>query len=381
MTDIMDKQKHPNKKRKQPKVIVYIPIFTGHDDQPRKSNRDSCSNSDLPNVYDPDFHCRVCDTTETSLSDYVRHLATVHDMDKQGRVQKMKKVASKENRFSSKDMTKANEEDNEKAALSDNSSEDKMMISSDEDEETVLSEEEDDLYEENDETDDSQEEDDMYTCVISNRRRRNNRGSTQKTDREAIKETDPNAAPDINDPNHYCFACKIKHPTRGAYRFHLKKEHQIQHIPVKPRDLHYSDTVDHDFIPDENALIEQLVNATSVKQQPMSMTVHKKKPLVDNQNKPLLVNNTDKPTLKSYYCNTCETNLQSTARYQIHVEKYHKKMNRDKEDTIQPNVRDPDFYCQVCKITKPNRRAYLTHLSIIHKINNCTTANGRKYQM
>jgi hypothetical protein len=307
-TQTRQNNKQLRNKRKIPRVEVYIPLYTGHNDPPRESDRDSSfMNSLLPNLHDPAFDCRPCDTTETGPSDYIQHSAVVHQMDKHGRVEKMK-ANYKQDRFSSKNVL-----------------EEEIIISDKEDEEIIVSDG-DDLYQDKEETDD--EEDEYDTCVT---RRQSKRISI-------IQEN--NAVLDINNPKHYCHLCKSEHYTRGEFRFHLKSVHQIQHIPIKPRDLHTAnDTTALPYFDDEDP-IEQLVNSI-IKKEPLSITInnnHEKKPILSQLE---------------------------------NAQKYHP--TRTNPGTVK-NKPDPNFYCKSCKITKPNR-SFLRHLYIIHKVTLSSTIN------
>lgn len=319
-----------------------------------RSDRDSSLL--VPNIYDPDFYCRVCGTTEANLSDYVKHLILVHQIVEDHVQKKNMKTTYKKEMVSSTNALKADESEED----CDDDEENFKLYDSENDDMTISN---------NDTCNDK-----VDLCVTSRQQRCGKRIAIKKS---TSKENDGNANFNINHPNHYCHCCRKRYATRGAFRFHLKTVHQIQNIPVKPRDLHRrGGTAEHDFIPDmddDKTLIDQLVNTTAIKnQQPLSITINRKEPAVDDKTKNIS---------NQYYCNNCTINLKNSIRYQIHVQTYHPTTTNpntktDNNTYTTPNTRLTRFYCQSCKISKRNRRSYLMHLLVIHKISLSSTLNN-----
>ncbi|KAI8641100.1 hypothetical protein BD408DRAFT_444560 [Parasitella parasitica] len=143
-------------------------------------------------------------------------------------------------------------------------------------------------------------------------------GSYLETRIEPIKTaTASSPHPIINDPDYYCRACHASHSSQEAYQQHLQIQHHIQILPYLVACNHVS------------------------KRNPQKTS-------------------TDTRFNKLFKMTPIHINLGTTPSPL--------DQERIKNVSTQPDLDNPTYYCKSCHITKPNRRSYLTHLSMIHKM-------------
>ncbi|KAF1802199.1 hypothetical protein FB192DRAFT_1104704 [Mucor lusitanicus] len=124
--------------------------------------------------------------------------------------------------------------------------------------------------------------------------------------------------PDIDDPNNYCRACQKGFSSRGIYRVHLRKVHQMMMPLLRVK-------VDHKQLPD--------------------------------------------PYNRDYYCSVCKKNYAPTWSYRQHCKQVH-FMKLNHSSIINPNaeinVNDPDLYCSQCERSFSGKPKFKQHLARIH---------------
>ncbi|KAF1801328.1 C2H2-type zinc finger transcription factor [Mucor lusitanicus] len=139
--------------------------------------------------------------------------------------------------------------------------------------------------------------------------------------------------PVVNDPNNYCRVCHVSHSTQEAYQVHLQTKHHVVAFPS-----------------------------------------NKRKP----QRPPAVVARPDKLP-KCYYMPPIQITFGPTTTTTSSPAGGGGVTTREqiKDASVQPDLDNPNHYCQSCHITKPSRTSYLVHLCMIHQI----TSRKKKPQM
>lgn len=135
------------------------------------------------------------------------------------------------------------------------------------------------------------------------------------------------------DPNNHCCVCNKAYKTANEYRKHLRKIHNMDLTPLKPRP-------NFSIAPNPN-------NASN-------------------------------------HCDSCNWTLSPKPHYRRHLITVHKLVLPELKRSplnpdILPDIHDPNFYCKSCKVKLKSRRRYRNHLKCVYKMELEPIAKPRIY--
>lgn len=189
---------------------------------------------------------------------------------------------------------------------------------------------------------------------------------------------DANDLPEIDDPNFYCRVCDKTLESRKYYRHHITFVHRIMLQPLKRKNQQ------EDLQPDENdpekyCQVCELFLSSAHNFYRHLTTIHKmtiNKPAKKPKKSTLAIEDGPQPDPQdpNFFCPPCARKFSNIRTFRDHLKLIHKmalaplKQDPDGIQHTEPDVNDPDFYCRLCDKIFQCKDHYNRHLRSIHKI-------------
>lgn len=160
----------------------------------------------------------------------------------------------------------------------------------------------------------------------------------------------PEATPDMQDPNNYCSKCDKRFSNRRSFKNHLICVHKL--FSLLPKNNVEPDIHDPNFycqtcnttLPSKRAYQVHLATIHCIG--PLPRKMNKAHPDVDDPN---------------HHCRVCQQTYASQYGYRRHLQATHQLV-------LYPDPLDPNFYCRVCNRTSKTLRLYRRHCKTVHRM-------------
>ncbi|KAI9474153.1 MAG: hypothetical protein EXX96DRAFT_329111 [Benjaminiella poitrasii] len=220
----------------------------------------------------------------------------------------------------------------------------------------------------------------------------------QQINRQIYSIIHPELEPDPNDPNFYCRACEHTYSSCSNFMIHISKFHQIElpkllnstprrDIEPDPDDPNnYCRSCDHTYV-DHRGYITHLRKIHNI-----IVEIEKPAP-PENPNCPIKYPELEPdPKDPNYYCRTCDHTYSNKYNFRNHLSRIHNILIKLEKATplespncpikypeLEPDPKDPNYYCRTCDHTYSSKSCFKIHLFKFHgvpiepaKLNGCS---------